>query len=149
MNGYWPYLEHGVGTESDRHVRLKNCAIEWLLSEGYELEDIENERVYGTDERPQGKGRTDLYASRGGHGAVFVECERNFTPTRAGLSRGGQVPFEDGERVVVVTDDGVFEVGRKQVEMSTNDPFGPQGTQTVERYSFEKIDELPRSGFLE
>jgi hypothetical protein len=142
INEEYPYVTDPCGAEGPKHVRLKNLAIDWLLTEGYELKDITLERPYRADyERVMGV--TDIYADRRGKETLFVECETWFCGARSGLSRGGAVPFRDGETVYVVTVDGVFEVVMKAVEVPYNEPFSYDLTTTVDRRGVEQLDTLP------
>jgi len=136
-----PYVEAASAVESKDHVRLKNHAVEFLLQSGFTLEEIDFEVKYSNDRT---YGHTDVHASRDGI-EVFVECETNFTKAGCTLSRGGALPFKDGETVFVVGTDGVYLVTREAVDGYTTDPFGKTYAtgETYEERAFTRVADLP------
>lgn len=135
----WPHFDRLSAAESDHHVRLKNRAVEFLLSQGFGVGDIEQEAPYKT-------GRTDIYASNADR-EVFVECETSFAQNASQLSKGGELPMRDGETVYVASGNSVH-LAEQKAKMSGKiiGPFGVYYSDRKTRVTwveFEKVAELP------
>jgi hypothetical protein len=135
----FPYVEGKDGTESEQHVRLKGLAVYWLLTRGFDLEDIEEEHpVKATSSTSNTTGYTDVYAESDGT-KVHVECE-------VGQVRIGQAAswaLERGDAVFVFTEDGIHRLDYEQVESEPTrlNPSDETWTHTVE--SLTRISNLP------
>ncbi len=98
----WPYLDGEWGSEGPGHVRMKNTAVYFLMSLGFDPSNIEEEVELA-----------DVYAERPDGSAVIVECETShinrWTPGD---------PHENGHKVFVLTPRGLYEVvGQNPAEL--------------------------------
>lgn len=136
----WPHIEDTSESESDQHRRLKNLAVRWLLSRGFEASDIEQEffvesKTTGTG----GYGHTDIYA-QSDEGEVYVECETSPTLTRAQLSKGGQLPARSGKNVFLVNETGIYRVTYEERTLTDRWDGNPTTRKCI---GFERYRDLP------
>lgn len=140
VSSTWPYAS-GSKSESDEHVRLKGMAVYWLLTRGFDLENIEEEHPVPDPavSGPGSHGYTDIYAEQDGQ-EVFVECETgNVT-----LSKGGSLPAEEGKAVFVFTEDGIYRIEKEiqEYEPSISVASGG-GTLEREELVLKEMSPLP------
>jgi hypothetical protein len=136
----WPHIESYSDAETEEHVELKNLAVGWLIERGFPRSSITDEHHVTSD---SAFGYTDIYANHQGQ-EVFIECEVG----QCRLSRGGQLPLNDGQAVYMFrrgehTEDGVFMVGIEIVEAEPSQ-LSPT-SETIEReiVNYTKVSDLP------
>jgi hypothetical protein len=129
----FPYVTNPSDAESDAHIRLKGMAVYWLLTRGFELEDITTERTL-----PCNGGRTDIYAAREGF-EVYIECEVG----QIQYSRGGSIPAKDGEDVFIFAEDGIYRL-HPDSTLAEPSPLSPtQEKVEFEHLSMSRVSDLP------
>jgi hypothetical protein len=104
---YQPYLEGEWGSEKEDHVRLKNQAVMFLMSQGFKRDDITEEcRKYGNP--------IDVYAEEGDI-EIGVECETGKTKTSGAVSYTSDF-LRTGHRYFLINPSGIYlMVGRGRV----------------------------------
>ena len=135
----FPYVEGKDGTESEQHVRLKGLAVYWLLTRGFDLEDIEEEHpVKATSSTHNATGYTDVYAEAV-RTKVHVECEVG----QVRLGQAASWALERGNAVFVFTEDGIYSLDYEEGESepTRRNPSDETWTHTVE--SLTRISNLP------
>lgn len=105
----WPYVDKNHPCESDRHVRLKNLAVYWLLQRGFTPGDIEQEHVVDRNGGRGSTAQTDIYANNGER-EYYIECETDFHHTYHSLSFGGSIPAKSGKNVLVFDSEEIHEI---------------------------------------
>ncbi|WP_256289930.1 hypothetical protein [Halobellus inordinatus] len=137
----FPYVGERLGNESKNHVKLKGLVVYWLLSQGFKIDDIEDEHHVSSD---RASGNTDIYASTDGI-EVFVECETNSGGTS--LSNGGKIPFKKGKDVYVFTSDGIYRPVKRTYELEKQNRVLEQTdeeTITRTRIELQRESDLPK-----
>ena len=129
----FPYVTDPSDTESDTHIRLKGMAVYWLLTRGFDLEDITAERTL-----PNDRGRTDIYAAHDGV-EVYIECEAG----QIQYSRGGSVPAKNGEAVFIFAEDGIYRLHPETILAEPSRLSPSQEKKEFERLTTTRISSLP------
>lgn len=96
-----PFYDGEGGNESVHHVRLKNTAVYWLLSQGFDHDQIQEEFAWD-------RYRLDIVAIQEDGTILNVEVERNETVQR--LARRRQSLLREGHQVFALTESGLFEL---------------------------------------
>lgn len=97
----WPFVEAESDVEGPGHVRMKNTAVYFLLSIGYDVDQIETE--YRMD-----SGWVDVVAVREDGSLVCIECETTDTVSRANISNTRML--EDGHQLFLLVASGLYQV---------------------------------------
>jgi hypothetical protein len=135
----FPYIEGKDGTESEQHIRLKGMAVYWLLTRGFDLEDIEEEHpVHGPNSGRGSTGFSDIYAENG-TATVHVECEVG----QVSFSQAAKWARKQGDAVFFFTEDGIHRYHKKVVEAEPRQLNPRDETLEHEIPTLTKISELP------
>lgn len=135
----FPYVEGKDGTESDQHVRLKGMAVYWLLTRGFDLEDIEEEHPVSLSTSGRtATGYSDIYAENE-TATVHVECEVG----QVSYSQASQQALENGDAVFFFTEDGIHQFHEKEVEFEPRRMSPNKETKTRVVKDLTRISNLP------
>lgn len=117
-----PFLDGQSATETDQHMRMKNTAVFWLLSQGIDLDQIYHELSTGY-------GKLDVAAVLDDGSMIAVECDRS---TNTAGRRSSML--QDGHQVFSLTLDGLYElVGRWGVKRAIDCQLS-LGPSNIPRY---------------
>ena len=137
----FPYVEGKHGNESEKHIRLKGLAVYWLLTRGFDLEDIEEEHpVYrpGPSSGRGDHGYSDIYAENDS-ATVHVECEVG----QVSFTQASKWALKRGDAVFYFTKDGIHRYHKKEVE-SESSPLNPSDETIIHEVpTLTRISNLP------
>lgn len=125
-NKIGPFIDELHARETSKHVRMKNTAVYWLISQGLDVEEIEDEAQL------ESGAFADLLVQLDDGSKIIVECE-NSDSLRT-MARRRKPALKQGHQVYCLTPDGFYELqGRQGIPRAIN----PQLTLsefTLERY---------------
>lgn len=124
----WPFLDGEWPSERSGHVRLKNLAAFFLISQGINPDDI-------VEERPYNGTYIDVSAELDDGTIVGVECE---TTEREDKHMKRNKPNRQGHKIYLLTPSGLYEpLGREGLYMQAVDlqlSLAPTEGQQVGRW---------------
>lgn len=100
----WPHLDGEWESEEAGHVQMKNTAVYFLLSQGFEAENITEELSYE-------RWSIDVAVVMDDGTIVGVECE-----TDPASDLASDAPSRDGHKIFLLTERGLYE------------PYGPSSS---------------------